>query len=101
MVGPPLGTRGPHGGPDLHPSDRPGGPPTRLAGTPPNHPWEALYTALYWAQGSPHAPDTRESTEAWVMQAKTMRNYHLHHPFDDSPPNAMAYTTPGDHTEAR
>ena len=48
-------------------------------------PWEALHTALYWAQGSPNGPDTPEPTEAWVMQAKAMRNYHLHHPFDDSP----------------
>ena len=48
-------------------------------------PWEALHTALYWAQGSPKGPDTPEPTEAWVMQAKAMRNYHLHHPFDDSP----------------
>ena len=23
--------------------------------------------------------------EAWLKQAKAMRNYHLHHPFDDSP----------------
>ena len=48
-------------------------------------PWEALHTALYWAQGSLNGPDTPEPTEAWVMQAKAMRNYHLHHPFDDSP----------------
>ena len=48
-------------------------------------PWEALHTALYWAQGSPNGPDTPEPTEAWGMQAKAMRNYHLHHPFDDSP----------------
>ena len=48
-------------------------------------PWEALHTALYWAQGSPNSPDTPESTEAPVMQAEAMRNYHLHHPFDDSP----------------
>ena len=48
-------------------------------------PWEALHTALYWAQGSPNGLDTPEPTEAWVMQAKAMRNYHLHHPFDDSP----------------
>ena len=27
--------------------------------------------------------DTPEPREAWVMQAKAMRNYHLHHPFDD------------------
>ena len=47
--------------------------------------WEALETALYWAQGSPNGPDTPEPTEAWVMQAKTMRNYHPHHPFDESP----------------
>ena len=48
-------------------------------------PWEALHTALYWGQGSPNSPDTPEPTEAWVMQAKAMRNYHLRHPFDDSP----------------
>ena len=45
----------------------------------------ALHTALYWAQGSPNGPDTPEPTEAWVRQAKAMRNYRLHHPFDDSP----------------
>ena len=48
-------------------------------------PWKALHTALYWAQGSPNGRDTPEPTEAWVMQAKATRNYHLHHPFDDSP----------------
>ena len=47
--------------------------------------WEALHTALYWAQGSPSGPDTPEPTETWVMQAKAMRKYHLHHPFDDIP----------------
>ena len=47
--------------------------------------WEALHTALYWAQGSPSGPYTLEPTESWVMQAQAMRNYHLHHPFDDSP----------------
>ena len=29
-------------------------------------PWEALYTALYWAQGTPNGPDTPAPTEAWV-----------------------------------
>ena len=48
-------------------------------------PWEALHTALYWAPGSPSGPDTPERTEAWVMQANAMRDYHLQHPFDDSP----------------
>ena len=47
-------------------------------------PWKAPHTALYWAQGSPSGPDTPEPTEAWVRQAKAMRNYHLHHPFDNS-----------------
>ena len=47
--------------------------------------WEPLHTAFYWAQGSPSGPDTPEPTEAWVKQAKAMRNYHLHQPFDDSP----------------
>ena len=38
-VGPPLGTRSPHGRPALHPGDRPGRPPTRPAATPPgDHP---------------------------------------------------------------
>ena len=45
---------------------------------------EALHTALYWAQGSSSGRDTQEPTEAWLKQAKAMRNYHLHHPFDDS-----------------
>ena len=48
-------------------------------------PREALHTALYWAQGSANGPDRTEPTMAWVKQAKAMRNYHLHHPFDDSP----------------
>ena len=56
--------------------------------------WEALYTALYWAQGSPNGPDSPEPMEAWVMQAKAMRNYHLHHPFDDSPPTLPWPTDP-------
>ena len=47
-------------------------------------PWEALHTALYWAQGSPNGPDTPEPTLAWVKQAKAMRNYHLNHPLDNS-----------------
>ena len=37
-------------------------------------PWEALHTALYWAEGSPNGPDTPEPREAWVMQAKAMKN---------------------------
>ena len=41
-------------------------------------PWEAVITPLYWAQGSPNGPDTPEPTEAWVNQAKAMRNYQLH-----------------------
>ena len=32
-----------------------------------------------------NGPDTPEPTEAWVKQAKSMRKYHLHHPFKDSP----------------
>ena len=48
-------------------------------------PWQALHKALYWAQGSPSGPDTPEPTEAWVMQAKAMRNYHLHQPFYNGP----------------
>ena len=48
-------------------------------------PWEALHTALYWAQGSPNSPDTPEPADAWVMHVKAMRNYHLHHTFNDSP----------------
>ena len=70
MVGPPLRTWGPHGGPGLHPASRPGGLPTRR----------------YWAQRSPNGPDTPEPTEACVRQAKAMRNYHPHHPFNHSPP---------------
>ena len=93
MVGPPLGTRSPHGGPGLYPGNRPRRRPrgwqrllqaTTLTGRK-GTPWEALHTALYWAQGSPNGPDTPEPTGAWVMQAKAMKNHHLHHPFDDSP----------------
>ena len=47
---------------------------------------EALYTAMYWAQVSPHRPYTPESTVALMMQAKAMRNSHLHHPFNHSSP---------------
>ena len=75
--------------PEIDPEDAPGGrqrllQPTTLTGRK-GGPWEGLHTALYWAQGSPNGPDTPEPTEAWVMQAKPMRNYHLHHPFEDSP----------------
>ena len=37
LVGPPVGTRSPHGGPGLHPRSRPGRPSKRLATTPPSH----------------------------------------------------------------
>ena len=75
--------------PDIDPEDPEGGQQrlfqaTTLTGRE-GVPWEALHTALYGAQGSPNGPDTPEPTEAWVMQAKATRNYHLHHPFDDSP----------------
>ena len=42
--------------------------------------WEALYTAVYWAQGSPNVP-----TEACIRKAEAMRNYQLNDPFDDNP----------------
>ena len=75
--------------PEIDPEDPPRGRQRLLQATTltgcEGAPWEALHTALYWAQGSPSGPGTPEPTEAWVMQAKAMRNYHLHHPFDDSP----------------
>ena len=75
--------------PEIDPEDPPRGQQRLLQATTLTGrevaPWEALHTALYWAQGSPNGPDTPEPTEAWGMQAKAMRNYHLHHPFDDSP----------------
>ena len=75
--------------PEIDPEDPPRGRHRLLQATiltgREGAPWEALHTALYWAQGSPNGPDTPEPTEAWVMQAKAMRNYHLHHPFDNSP----------------
>ena len=75
--------------PEIDPEDPPRGCQRLLQATiltgREGAPWEALHTALYWAQGSPNGPYTPEPTEAWVMQAKAMRNYHLHHPFDDSP----------------
>ena len=43
-----------------------------------------LSQALSGVQGSPNGRDTPEPTEAWVMHVKAIRNYHLHHPFDDS-----------------
>ena len=49
-------------------------------------PWDALYTALYWARGSPNGPDTPEPTETLVRQAKAMRIYDLQNPLIDSPP---------------
>ena len=75
--------------PEIDPDDPPRGrhrllQATTLTGRK-GAPWEALHTALYWAQGSPKGPDTPKPTEAWVMQAKAMRNYHLRHPLDDSP----------------
>ena len=75
--------------PEIDPEDPPRGRQRLLQATTltgcKGAPWEALHTALYWAQGSPNGPDTPEPTEACVMQAKAIRNYHLHHPFDDSP----------------
>ena len=75
--------------PEIDPEDPPQGRQRLLHATiftgREGAPWEALHTALYWAQGSPNGPDTPGPKEAWVMQAKAMRNYHLHHPFDDSP----------------
>ena len=57
-------------------------------------PCKALYMALYWAQGSANGADTPEPTEAWVKQAEAMRDYNLHHPFDDSPPALRWPTDP-------
>ena len=75
--------------PEVDPEDPPRGGQRLLQATTvrgrEGAPWEALYTVLYLSQGSPNGPDTPEPTEAWVRQAKAMRNYHLHHPFDDSP----------------
>ena len=75
--------------PEIDPEDPPRGRQQLLQATTltgrKGAPWEALHTALYWAQGSPSGPDTPEPKEARVMQAKATRNYHLHHPFDDSP----------------
>ena len=102
MVGPSLGTQGPHGSSGLDMKDPTRGRQRVLQATTVKGGvgalWEALYTALYWAQRSPHGPDTPEPTEAWVMQAKAMRNYHLHHPFNDRP-RALPWTT--DPPEAR
>ena len=75
--------------PEIDPEDPPRGwqrllQATTLTGSE-GTPWEALHTALYGAQGFPNRPDTQEPTEAWVRQAKAMRNYNLHHPFDNSP----------------
>ena len=74
--------------PEIDPEDPPRGQQRLLQATTltgrEGAPWEALHTALYWAQGPPNGPDTPEPTGAWVMQAKAKRNYHLHHPFDDS-----------------
>ena len=76
--------------PEIDPEDTPRGRQQLLQATTAigreGAPWEALYTALYWAQWSPNGSDTPEPTQAWLKQAKAMRNYHLHHPFDDSPP---------------
>ena len=55
---------------------------------------EALYTAMYWAQGSPHGRVTPEPSVAWVMQAKAKRQYHLHKPFGGSPPAVPWPTDP-------
>ena len=75
--------------PEIHPEDPPRGQQQLLQATTltgrEGASWEALHTALYCAQGSPHGPDTPEPTEALVLLAKAMRNYHLHHPFNNSP----------------
>ena len=64
--------------PEIDPEDPPRGGQRLLQATTftgrEGAPWEALHTALYWAQGSPNGADTPEPTEAWVMQAKAMRN---------------------------
>ena len=74
--------------PEVDPEDPPRGRQRLLQATTPRGrkgaPWEALHTALYWAPGSPSSPDTPEPTEAWLRQAQAMRNYDLHHCFDDS-----------------
>ena len=75
--------------PEIDPENPPGGrqrllQATTLTGREPAS-WEALHTALYSAQRSSSGPDTPEPTEAWVMQAKAMRNYHLHHLSEHSP----------------
>ena len=92
--------------PEIDPKDPPQGrqrlfQTTTLTGCG-GTPWEALHTALYWAQGSLNGPDTPEPTEAWVMQAKAMRNYRLHHPFERQPGcTAMAFRSRGDRAQAR
>ena len=75
--------------PEVDLEDPPRGPQPLLQATTltgrEGAPWEALHTAVYWAQGSPSGPDTPEPTEAWLKKAEAMRNYHLHHPFNHSP----------------
>ena len=54
--------------PEVDPEDPKGGRQRLLQATTLTEregtPWEALHTALYWAQGSPSGPDTPEPTEA-------------------------------------
>ena len=64
--------------------------------------WEALHTALYWAQGSSNSLDTPEPTEAWVPAGQG------HEELPPSPPlrrqpgvTAMAIRSPGDGAQAR
>ena len=86
--------------PEIDPEDPPRGQQRLLQATTltgrEGAPRQALHTALCGAQGSSSGPHTPEPTEAWVMRAKPMRNYHLHHPFENSP---AALTWPTDPPE--
>ena len=64
--------------PEIDPEDLPRGRQRLLQATNitgrEGAPWEALHTALYWAQGSPNGPDTAGTHGGLGQEAKAMRN---------------------------
>ena len=110
LVGPPLGTRSPHGGLGLYPGNRPRRPPTRPAATPPgDHPHRPRRRPL----GSP--PHSTVLGSRLPQQPRHTGTHggmgHAGQGHEELPPSpplrrqsgrtAMAIRSPGDHAQAR